>query len=298
MADPTVPLRVGIADDALLLREGISKVLEGGGIEVVASVGTGAGATRGDATTLGPRRRACSTSACRRATATRASSRSSRCARTGRRSACCCCRCTRRPNTRCASWAPAAAPGYLLKERVSEPQTLVRAVETVASGGSVVDPEVVEQLVHRTRADDPLSRLTERERSVLELMAQGYSNGGIAQTLFLGLKTVETHVRSILQKLDLEESPRAPPAGARGADAPRREVMAPGRKGRIIKRTIVITVAAVLSLGMEVSGCARDGTRRSARGVVDDPALDRAARVRSRAPAWRGASARPACRRG
>ena len=60
--------------------------------------------------------------------------------------------------------------------------------------------------MHRTRADDPLSRLTERERSVLELMAQGYSNGGIAQTLFLGLKTVETHVRSILQKLDLEES--------------------------------------------------------------------------------------------
>ena len=97
--------------------------------------------------------------------------------------------------------------GYLLKERVSEPETLVRAIETVASGGSVVDPEVVEQLVKRTRADDPLSRLTERERSVLELMAQGYSNGGIAQTLFLGLKTVETHVRSILQKLDLEESP-------------------------------------------------------------------------------------------
>ena len=96
--------------------------------------------------------------------------------------------------------------GYLLKERVSEPQTLVRAVQTVASGGSVVDPEVVEQLVQRTRADDPLARLTERERSVLELMAQGYSNGGIAQTLFLGLKTVETHVRSILQKLDLEES--------------------------------------------------------------------------------------------
>ena len=136
---------------------------------------------------------------------------------------------------------------------MSEPQTLVRAIETVASGGSVVDPEVVEQLVKRTRADDPLSRLTERERSVLELMAQGYSNGGIAQTLFLGLKTVETHVRSILQKLDLEESPEH-----------HRRVLAvltllgerdgPGRKGRIARRTAVIVAVVALSLWMEVAG--------------------------------------------
>ena len=147
--------------------------------------------------------------------------------------------------------------GYLLKERVSEPQTLVRAVQTVASGGSVVDPEVVEQLVQRTRADDPLARLTERERSVLELMAQGYSNGGIAQTLFLGLKTVETHVRSILQKLDLEESPEhhrrvlavLTLLGQRDA------VMAPGRRGRIIRRrTAIIATVVALSLAMEITG--------------------------------------------
>ncbi len=196
------PLRVAIADDALLLREGIAKVLEGGGIEVVASVGTGdellevvrAGGV--DAAVLDIRmppsyrdEGIAALESIRAGGSTIGVLLLSMYA------------------TPEYALRVMGATGYLLKERVSEPQTLVRAVETLAAGGSVVDPEVVEQLVKRTRADDPLSRLTERERSVLELMAQGYSNGGIAQTLFLGLKTVETHVRSILQKLDLEESP-------------------------------------------------------------------------------------------
>ena len=198
-------LRVAIADDALLLREGIAKVLQGGGIEVVASVGTAdelLAVLDGDDLDaaildirMPPTHRDEGIVALERIRE-RGDDRGvlllSRYAT---------------PEYALRVMGAGSGTGYLLKERVSEPQTLVRAVETVASGGSVVDPEVVEQLVRRTRADDPLARLTERERSVLELMAQGYSNGGIAQTLFLGLKTVETHVRSILQKLDLEESP-------------------------------------------------------------------------------------------
>jgi DNA-binding NarL/FixJ family response regulator len=198
-------LRVAIADDALLLREGIAKVLEGGGIEVVASVGTAdelLAVLDGDDLDaaildirMPPTHRDEGIVALERIR------------ERGDDLGVLLLSMYATPEYALRVMGAGSGTGYLLKERVSEPQTLVRAVETVASGGSVVDPEVVEQLVKRTRADDPLARLTERERSVLELMAQGYSNGGIAQTLFLGLKTVETHVRSILQKLDLEESP-------------------------------------------------------------------------------------------
>jgi len=200
-----VPLRVAIADDALLLREGIAKVLGSGGLDVVASVGTGeelvslvrAGGI--DAAVLDirmpPTHRDEGIVALEQIRAS------------GSEIGVLLLSMYATPEYALRVMQAGSGTGYLLKERVSEPETLVRAIETVASGGSVVDPEVVEQLVKRSRADDPISRLTERERSVLELMAQGYSNGGIAQTLFLGLKTVETHVRSILQKLDLEESP-------------------------------------------------------------------------------------------
>jgi DNA-binding NarL/FixJ family response regulator len=199
------PLKVAIADDALLLREGIEKVLVGGGIEVVASVGTADELLAAldefdlDAAVLDirmpPTHRDEGIVALEQIRAR------------GDDLGVLLLSMYATPEYALRVMGAGSGTGYLLKERVSEPQTLVRAVQTVASGGSVVDPEVVEQLVQRTRADDPLARLTERERSVLELMAQGYSNGGIAQTLFLGLKTVETHVRSILQKLDLEESP-------------------------------------------------------------------------------------------
>ncbi|QAY73242.1 response regulator transcription factor [Agromyces protaetiae] len=199
------PLRVAVADDALLLREGIQKVLEGGGIEVVAAVGTGVElievVKQGglDAAVLDIRMPPSHTD---EGVVALEQLRAS-----GSTIGILLLSMYATPEYAVRVMGAGSGTGYLLKERVSEPQTLVRAVQTVASGGSVVDPEVVEQLVHRTRADDPLARLTDRERSVLELMAQGYSNGGIAQTLFLGLKTVETHVRSILQKLDLEESP-------------------------------------------------------------------------------------------
>ncbi|HET7173792.1 MAG TPA: response regulator transcription factor [Nocardioidaceae bacterium] len=97
--------------------------------------------------------------------------------------------------------------GYLLKDRVSDAAMLVLAAERVAAGGCVVDPDVVRMLVARPRADDPLGPLTDRERVVLSLMAEGWSNQGIADRMFLSPKTIEAHVTAILTKLDLRDTP-------------------------------------------------------------------------------------------
>jgi DNA-binding NarL/FixJ family response regulator len=98
--------------------------------------------------------------------------------------------------------------GYLLKDRVSDLEELASSVRRVGEGGSVLDPSVVEQLVERPRSgDDPLEDLTEREREVLSLMAEGRSNKAIGQQLFITEHTVEKHVKSILGKLRLPESP-------------------------------------------------------------------------------------------
>ena len=93
--------------------------------------------------------------------------------------------------------------GYLLKQRVSDIDALRAAIDRILSGGSVIDPEVVSLLIGRKRRPGPLQRLTDRERNVLELMAQGRTNHGIANQLTLSLRTIETHVRSIFAKLDL-----------------------------------------------------------------------------------------------
>jgi DNA-binding NarL/FixJ family response regulator len=95
--------------------------------------------------------------------------------------------------------------GYLLKDRVLDLEDFVDAVRRVARGGTAVDPEVVSQLLGRARPQDPLHELTERERDVLALMAEGRSNQGIGRKLFLSPKTVETHVHRILTKLALED---------------------------------------------------------------------------------------------
>ncbi|HET8595840.1 MAG TPA: response regulator transcription factor [Intrasporangium sp.] len=96
--------------------------------------------------------------------------------------------------------------GYLLKDRVLEVAAFLDSLERVASGGSVLDPEVVSRLLSSSRGTDPVARLTTREREVLALMAEGRTNAGIAKQLWLTPRTVETHVSNVMAKLGLEES--------------------------------------------------------------------------------------------
>jgi DNA-binding NarL/FixJ family response regulator len=96
--------------------------------------------------------------------------------------------------------------GYLLKERVSDVALLTDALHRIGEGECVVDPTIVARLVARKRERGPLEQLTEREQSVLALIAEGCSNGAIAQKLFLSRKTVETHVSQIFLKLRIRES--------------------------------------------------------------------------------------------
>lgn len=95
---------------------------------------------------------------------------------------------------------------YVLKDRVTNIGDFIETVDRVAAGGTVIDPEVVAQLLARTRQRGPLEDLSPREREVLELMAEGRSNGAIASTLVITQRAVEKHVKSIFQKL------RLPPA--------------------------------------------------------------------------------------
>jgi serine/threonine-protein kinase len=96
--------------------------------------------------------------------------------------------------------------GYLLKERVSDVAVLIDALKRIAEGECVVDPTIVSRLVGRPREPSTLAELTDRERQVLALMAEGHSNEGICKMLFLSPKTVETHVRHILGKLGIGET--------------------------------------------------------------------------------------------
>ncbi len=97
--------------------------------------------------------------------------------------------------------------GYLLKERVTGVAGFFDAVRQVAGGGCAIDPEVVALMLRARHQDDRLAALTDRERDVLALMAQGRSNQAIGQQLFLSAKTVECHVRNILLRLDLPPEP-------------------------------------------------------------------------------------------
>jgi len=96
--------------------------------------------------------------------------------------------------------------GYLLKSRVTEVGQFLETLEGIAGGGSVIDPGLVKELVAARRIHDPLSELTPREREVLQLMAEGRSNAGIARQLWVSEGTVHKHVRSILSKLPLSET--------------------------------------------------------------------------------------------
>jgi DNA-binding NarL/FixJ family response regulator len=93
--------------------------------------------------------------------------------------------------------------GYLLKSRITDVDEFIETLERIAKGGSVVDPALVQELVDARRTDDPLAELTARERDVLALMAEGRSNAGIARALWVTEGTVEKHVHSVLGKLPL-----------------------------------------------------------------------------------------------
>ena len=97
--------------------------------------------------------------------------------------------------------------GYLMKERVGRVEQLLEAVQRVAAGECVVDRAVVDELLARRRLLDPIGELTSREREILALMAEGRSNQGISRTLWLSPKTVETHIRGAFTKLGIREAP-------------------------------------------------------------------------------------------
>lgn len=97
--------------------------------------------------------------------------------------------------------------GYLLKERVSDPAILVDALQRLTEGETVIDPTIVTRLLGRHREADPLDELSEREREVLGLVAEGCSNVAIAKRLFVAERTVEWHVKHIFRKLRIDEAP-------------------------------------------------------------------------------------------
>ena len=198
-------MRVVVADDEVLLREGLARLLTETGFEVVGKAGDADELLR----------------------------RSGRPARTWRSSTSRC----RPPTPTRGSWRPSEIRqldptvgvlvlshylesryamrllehhpervGYLLKERVSDVAVLTDAVRRVAEGECVIDPTIVSRLMARRRDSGPLNQLTDREREVLALMAEGHSNQGICDKLFLSPKTVEAHVSQIFLKLGLRDA--------------------------------------------------------------------------------------------
>lgn len=198
-------LRVAVADDAVLLREGIGQILRAGGLDIVASVDTAEELLAVveadgdiDAVVLDIKMPPTHTDEGLRALERLRASGSS----VG---------VLLLSMYTTASYAIRAmsagsGTGYLLKDRVADADTLVNAVRSVAAGGSVVDPEVVQLLVSARSARVSLDTLSARERDVIRLMAEGKSNAGIAADLHLSLRTVESHIGHIMSKLDVEDS--------------------------------------------------------------------------------------------
>ena len=200
-------MRVALADDAVMLREGLSRLLEEAGFEVVGLAGDGEALlelverTRPDVAIIDIRMPPTHTDeGLRAAKAIRA-----RWPSIGLLVL------SQHVNTRYALELLSAGTdgvGYLLKERVSDLEELSSSVNRVGNGGSVLDPAVVDELVGRRRqADNPVEHLTDREREVLGLMAEGRSNHAIAERLFVTDHTVEKHVKNIFGSLQLPQSP-------------------------------------------------------------------------------------------
>jgi DNA-binding NarL/FixJ family response regulator len=199
-------VRVAIADDSVLLREGVSRLLAEGGFEVIGQASNAdellalIGRLEPDVAIVDIRMPPETDGGLRAAREIRA----------------------KHPGVGVLVLSQYARPsyafellnagaervGYLLKDRVADPKELADAVRRVGAGGTVLDPVVVSQLVGRPReGDDPLDALSEREREVLSLMAEGRSNHAIGERLFITDRTVEKHVNSIFDKLMLPPSP-------------------------------------------------------------------------------------------
>ena len=194
-------MRIVIADDAVLLREGLIRLLTERGHQVVAAVGDGAALVqavvthRPDLSIVDVRMPPSHTDeGLRAAVEARALAPAA-------------------PILVLSQYvevsyaddllATGVGVGYLLKDRVAAIDEFLAALDRVAAGGTVLDPEVITQLFARRRRDDPLRALTPREREVLSLMAEGHSNTAIARTLVVTDGAVEKHVRNIFTKLDL-----------------------------------------------------------------------------------------------
>ncbi|MEN0086365.1 MAG: response regulator transcription factor [Leifsonia sp.] len=203
--DGSRALRVAVADDAVLLREGIGQILRAGGMEVVASVdtaeellGTVADDDAIDAIVLDIKMPPTHTDEGLRAL--------ERLRAGGNRSGVLLLSMYTTASYAIRAMSAGSGTGYLLKDRVADADTLVSAVRTVARGGSVVDPEVVQLLVSARSSEAAVESLSARERDVLRLMAEGKSNVGIAGDLHLSLRTVESHIGHIMAKLGVEDS--------------------------------------------------------------------------------------------
>ncbi|MEA2444525.1 MAG: hypothetical protein QOJ12_1817 [Thermoleophilales bacterium] len=200
-------MRVVVADDSVLLREGIVRLLQDAGFDVVAQAGDAddlirkVGAHKPDIAIVDvrmPPRNA--DDGLRAAIRLRAENPELRVLVLSQYV---------EPDYAQALLADnAEGVGYLLKDRVADVERFIDAVVRVAGGGSALDPEVVSNLVGRQRgADDPLDRLTPREREALELMAEGRSNGAIAEAFVVSERAIEKHVTSIFSKLGLPPAP-------------------------------------------------------------------------------------------
>jgi DNA-binding NarL/FixJ family response regulator len=199
-------LRVVVADDSVLLREGLKRILEDGGFEVVGQSGTA-----GDLM-LKVRSYAPDLAIVDIRMPPTHSDEGLRAAQEIRE---------RHPGTAVLVLSQyvesgyalellgdsAEGVGYLLKDRVSDVKDFIAAARRVASGGTALDPEVVSRLVGRRKTTDPLDELSPREREVLELMAEGRSNQGIAKRLVITERAVEKHITSIFGKLNLPAAP-------------------------------------------------------------------------------------------
>ena len=195
-------MRVVIAEDQVLLREGLGRLFEDAGHEVVASLGDGEGlplavaAQDPDLVVLDIRMPP---------TFTDEGARAARELKQAHPGLGVLVLSQHIETTHAVALVTLGGFGYLLKDRVLEVGEFLAAAERVAQGGSALDPQVVASLVSVHGEDDPLAELTEREREVLELMAEGLTNAGIAKRLHLSERTVEAHVRHVVTKLDLPE---------------------------------------------------------------------------------------------